>query len=224
MKKAIAMLSLAALALTATTTFADTESKDHGNAALRVRADGMFDHGLHLGWLKHDKHLDDLKDVNSTHFVVTGTVASTTSGSITVNVKKQINATVDNSQATVNVTSDTKITREKDQSMALADLKAGDQLVITGNVSGTTMTASRIHLIAVRGKAYGQVTATTSNSITIKNAVTGVSSTFTTSADTKVSVNGESQTTADIQVGDKGFVKFKSEVSGLFAKFIALFR
>lgn len=219
MKKAIAILSLAALALTSTA-FAQDNNKDHQNKDNR---------GWHLGIFNKLEHFEDRTDkadkkVDATRFVLTGSVVATTSASITVNVKSQVHATVVNNQATVAVTADTKIARDKDQAAALASLKAGDQIVITGTLSGTTMTASKIHLIAVRGKAYGEVTAKTDTSITVKNAVTGVSQIFTTSGDTKVIVNGEAKTTADVQVGDKGFVKFKSDVSGLFAKFVALFR
>ena len=74
------------------------------------------------------------------------------------------------------------------------------------------------------GKAFGEVTAKTDTSITVKNNVTGATTTFTTDADTQVKINGETQTLADVQVGDRGFVKFKTQVSGFLAKMINLFR
>ncbi len=218
MKKFLTVFSIAALLLTSTVAFAD--DGDHA---------GLFgwnheNMGLHLGIFK--------QNLDSSKFIIVGTVSAMTSDSITVNVQKQVNTQVAvNSQATVAVNSSTKLgdgNNDDDDSFTLSSLKAGDRVVIVGSVSGSTLTATNIRLLSEKEKqkavVFGQVTAVTPTSVTITNAKTGVSQTLTTNSDTKVMVDGQAATTSDIQVGDRGFVRFKNDVSGMFAKLIALFR
>lgn len=226
MKKYIAILSLAALALTATTAFAHENEGEEGlglKTKLEAQAEGKVikGPGLHLGWFKH---LD--ADVDESRFVLAGTVTGKTATTLTVTVKGEVHASsvIGNNQATVTVASDAKIVADKNKTIALADIQTGSQVVISGTISGSTLTANKVHVILPRGKAFGEVTAKTDTSITVKNNVTGVSQTFTTNGDTKVNIDGEAKTTVDIQVGDRGFVKFRTEISGVIAKFIALFR
>jgi hypothetical protein len=225
MKKVFAIFTIAAIALSviATPAFAKEGKNKH---------DDREDRGLRLGKimsefkgelkLHDDKHNNDLA---SNQFILMGTVGSTTSGSIVVNVKGSVHVpTLTNNLATINVDSNTKFLANKNQTVTLAEIKVGQQVVIKGTVSGSTLTATMVHIMFPKGKAYGEVTAKTDTSITIKNSVTGTTQTFTTNSDTEVKVNSESKTITDVQVGDKGFVKFKATLSGMVAKVINLFR
>ncbi len=164
-------------------------------------------------------------DKISDQFSLTGTVGSTTSGSIVVNITSSRNVpAMTNNIVTVNVNGDTKYKADKHETVTLADIKAGQKVMITGSVNGSTLTAKSVQVKLPQGKVYGEVTAKTATSVTVKNSVTGVTQTINTDADTKVNINGEVKTVADVQVGDKGFVKFKTKLSGMFAKVVNLFR
>ena len=222
MKKILAMFAVAAISLSlATPVFAkngNSDKNEKNNRSFRVNEIFSKFKGEFKGKVEN-------KNFDASQFLLSGTVGSTTSGSIVVNVKGSIHVpTLTNNLATVNVDANTKYTAEKNQTVTLADVKAGQQIVVKGTVSGTTLTAQMVHIMLPKGKAYGEVTAKTATSITVKNSVTGTTQTFTTDPDTNVKINGETKTTADVQVGDKGFVKFKTKISGMFAKVVNLFR
>ena len=227
MKKIVALLSIAAIAITMTASPA-LAKEENGN-----KGEKNDDRGLHLGKILREfrdeandrrKDHDHDDDLAASQFLLTGTVGSTTSGSIVINVKASIHVpTLTANLATVNVDANTKYTAEK-LAVTLADVKPGMQVMVTGTVSGTTLTAQKVHIMFPKGKAYGEVTAKTDTSITVKNTVTGTTQTFTTDADTKVNINGEAKVATDINIGDKGVVKFKTRLAGLFAKVINLFR
>jgi hypothetical protein len=221
MKKTYAVLSVAAIALslTATPALAKGHGHDDNNGKHLGDVFGRFDSLI--------KKSDDDKGhgLASDQFVLTGTVGSATTGSIVITVKGSVNVpTLTNNLATVNVDANTKYFADKNQTVTLTDVKAGQQIVVSGTVSGSTLTAKNVRIIFPKGKVYGEVTAKTDTSITIKNNVTGTTQTFTTDANTKVNIDGEAKTQTDVKVGDKGFVKFKTTLSGMVAKVINLFR
>jgi hypothetical protein len=233
MKKYIAALSIAALALTTTVAFAHDNNNDHDADHEGVEVhEGLEAHGtVEASFQGEGLHLGILKHFDQNRFVLIGTIASVGSNSVTVNVQNSVNANVTNGQGTVATNSSTKVTAkgDEDNNLTLASLKAGDRVVVSGSVSGSVLTAIRIRVFGNKkneqpNKAFGSVTAKTADSITVTNSLTGVSQTFMTNGDTKVNINGEVKTLADVQVGDRGWVKFKTEVSALIAKFIALFR
>lgn len=207
MKKVIAYFAIATLALTATVGLAAAhENEDH--ASLKVAEVG----GLRLGLSK---------------FQVFGTVASATSSSVVLNAKggKHLPDLAVNGQVTVVISGDTKIMGNDETVLTWADLKAGDKVVVSGSIDGSVLAAKRIRDVSQpKVKASGEITAISGNFVTITNGLTGVSQTVTTNDDTKVMINGESKTVADIQVGDSGWVKFKNEAGVLIAKFFNLFR
>lgn len=216
MKKAIVAFSIAAIAL--------------GAALPAIAHDGgedRNDRGLRLG-VKLESILENHLDNN--HFMLMGTVSSKTSGSLVVTVKTSANVpTLTNSLATVNVNSETKFTSNNKVS-ALADVKVGDKAIVIGTVNGTILTATSVHINVDKRsehraqRAMGEVTAKTSDSITIKNSLTNTTQTVTVDDDTKVRINGETKTLADVQVGDSGWVKFKVQAGVMIAKIINLFR
>lgn len=235
------MLSIAALALTVTTTaFAEDNGQDDQNEALDQHMESHMglgasmqdlfhhgehdDNGLHLGQLK--------QNLSSSQFIVVGTVASTTDSSVTVNVQKQVNVSgIANGQVTVLVNSSTVLgdsqkDNDDDDSFTLSSLKPGDRVLVQGSISGSTLTATSIRLLQMKKSnvVFGSVSAVTPTSVTITNAKTGTSQTITTNSDTKVMVNGTAATTSDIQVGDHGFVRIVNDVTGFIAKLIAIFR
>jgi hypothetical protein len=174
---------------------------------------------------------------DDSRFVVTGTVNVVNASSVEINAtqnkggffgwfhwgKNKSNNSGLTGAVTINTNSDTKITQDKD-TIALNQIAKNDIIVVTGTkTDDDTLLASAIR-IQTRGAIAGQVTAKTDNSVTIKNNVTGETKTVATDDDSKISINGEEKAVADIEVGDRGFVKFKKTVDGLVAKFIGLFR
>ncbi len=128
------------------------------------------------------------------------------------------------SSIVVKVNADTKYTQEKNTAITLADITVGSTVNIKGNYDNSTFTASKVKVVFPHGKIMGTVTAKTDTSVTVKNTVTGETKTVTVDADSKVEINGETKAIADVQVGDKGVVKFKNKVGTLVAKVINLFR
>lgn len=125
----------------------------------------------------------------------------------------------------VKVNADTKYSsQDKNATITLANIAVGNTVRIKGNYANSVFTGSSVKVVYPSGKAMGTVTAKTADSVTIKNTVTGDTKTVTVDADSKVMINGEDKAIADIQVGDKGVVKFKNKVGTLVAKVINLFR
>jgi len=166
-----------------------------------------------------------VEGVHQNRFMVKGTVASVGTGSLVVTATKSENVpNMTNNQATVVVNASTKITGDKNDNFTLSNIMAGDQVIVHGTVTGTTLTATNINLKSVKKVAYGKVTAKTDTSVTITNTVTGTSQTVPVSTDTKVTINGETKTATDIAVGDSGWVKFKTRAGVIVTKIINLFR
>ncbi|MBI4049369.1 MAG: hypothetical protein HY395_00935 [Candidatus Doudnabacteria bacterium] len=207
MKKLVSILSIAAVALTATVAFAN---------------EGMISASAHFGFpAKMQLGLDK--------FVAVGTVAAESSGSLILNVQAGAHLNnVSDGQITVASNADTQTAGSVD---------VGDKVIVRGEIQDNgSLEADSVRVIGeangkaeaeVRAKkpvAFGEVTAVTDNSVTIKNNVTGETKTLTTNDDTKVMVNGEAKTTSDIQVGDRGLVKFKAMLDTFVATMIRLFR
>jgi hypothetical protein len=219
MKKYIVAFSIAAIAATAALpalAHDGGENENRQGAKLGVRLDHFLD-----------------ANPDNSKFVVLGTVSSKTSGSLVITVKTTANVpNLVNSLATVNVNSDTKFTSNNKVS-TLADIVVGNKVIAIGTVSGSTLTATSVHInvdkkteeqARKKAKAFGEVTAKTDTSITIKNSLTNTTQTLTVDEDTKVKINGEVKTMADVQVGDSGWVKFKTSAGVMIAKIINLFR
>ena len=218
MKKQIAILSLAGLALVATPAFAKEKGEHRG------MSEGL---GLHLG-------IKNFLRAGNPQFVVVGTVDTVTTDMLTVKVKADANVSnVTNGEVSIKTDANTKIMKAG-QAIQLSDLKSGDNVVAVGT-AGTDLTASMVKVASAdnddqkpvekkSNKAIGQVTAVTDNSVTIKNSLTGVTQTITTDANTKVNIDGQSKAVSDVQVGDSGWIRFKTMGTTLVAKFIHLFR
>lgn len=219
MRKIIAILSLAALMLTGTAVFAD-DGEIKGEA--RVKAEE-----------KLAPVVKDFVKSNRDHnrFVLNGTVNAVGSASITIDVTRK-NHRRDvlplifplPGPVVVAVDSDTKITLNDKTEIRLADIQVGNRVHVKGETKNGGLVANHIMVINKPEKVFGEVTAKTDTSVTVKNNVTNTEKTITVNPDTKVTINGETKTTADIQVGDKGVVKFKAMVDSLVASVIRLFR
>ena len=188
---------------------------------------------------------------NKENFVVIGTLKTKGTNSITVTLKAGQKLGLANQDLLIGVNSDTKYDLIGDVD-TFAGLVVGSTVKVTGKMEITVqnslgadvnnlttsvkLTASEVKNVAAdnaqkevkKQKAVGEITAKTDTSITIKNNVTGETKTITTTPETKVQINGETKTAADIKVGDKGWVKFKTTVSNsvstMVAKFVNLFR
>lgn len=214
MKKTIAGLALAALALAATPGLVSAHGDNEGKGV-----------GKYFGGIF--KRFD--RKVPATAFVISGTVVSTGSNTLVLNVQASANIpNLANSQATVATDANTKVTGQKKTTLALADVKAGDRVEINGNVSGTTLTAANIRDLGPVPPApvttSGKVTAVSATSITLQNGLANTSQTFTMDTNTKVTINGTAKTVADIQVGDAGMIKSKTAANIFTSKIITLFR
>jgi hypothetical protein len=224
MRKTIAMLSLTALMFTASVAFADDNGKDGVESDIkteaRIKAEGNAK--LRLGGL-----VDILKSRGEDKFTLNGTVNTVGVGSLIVNVQggAHIRPMVSNGVVVVAVDADTKITTNGKTEISLVDIKVGDKVMIRGEIQdNNALEADHIMVVIRPEKVFGEVTAKTDTSITVKNNVTGVEKILTVNPDTKVSINGEAKTSADIQVGDKGVVKFKAMLDSFVATMIRLFR
>src|SRR5690606_3310748 len=119
---------------------------------------------------------------------------------------------------------DTKYRSGRDN-MTLADIAIGAKVMASGQLQNSVYTAAMVHVMPVRQpKVMGEITAVTDTSVTVKNNITGEEKMVALEPDTKVKINGEVATAADIEVGDKGWVKLKNNVNVVVAKFISLFR
>jgi len=207
MKKFISILSIVALLSGVNIAAANSHNKDDDNQ-FRIQSKTQAESRIKIGWPKFD-----WKRSNVNQFVVLGTVIAKTDTSITVDGEAH-NRKIDNGVLTAIVNAETTAT-----------VAVGNRVLIKGVVEGSVYTAKMVHVLPQRqSKFAGEVTAVTDTSVTIKNNVTGEEKVVTVEPETKVSLNGEVATTADIQVGDKGWVKFKTGVDAVIAKFISLFR
>src|SRR5581483_9071493 len=170
----------------------------------------------------------------ATEFVVVGKVNSVGTNSFVVDATGVLHvANMTNGQVTVKVDANTKFTGT-DNASSISATSVGKSVLVVGNVTGSDLLATKVNVGFTKQEmkqekkaktvAVGEVTAVSANSITIKNNVTGDTKTITTDTDTKVNVDGVSKTVADVQVGDKGWVKFKTVGTTLVAKFVHLFR
>jgi hypothetical protein len=222
MKKMIAMFSLAALLLTATTVFAQGDEEKSFKTDLKAEFKGEAELKGKRGIVS--KLLD--RAAHNDRFVILGSVVSTGTTSLVVDVQRDNHPREISGNVTIAVSADTKMEG------TLADLKAGQKVLIKGQVKDSGLVALSIRAVGedeVKPKlhksvAVGSVTAKTDTSVTLKNSITGTEKTVTVDPDTKVVINGEVATAADIQVGDKGIVKFKVMVDTVVAKIIRLFR
>lgn len=221
MKRIFSYLTIAALALAITPTFAFAHDNMDGNAHLGF--------GAKIAAFVHQVKDTDTDNDGQNRFGINGTVVSSTVTSLTVNVQNKHSednpVVLTNGQAIVVVNSDTKIMGKGKVVLAITDLAVGDRVGISGSVSGSVLTAVAIRDMGqLPMKAFGKVTAVNSSSVTLLNSLTGTSQTVAVNGDTKVTIDGESKTVSDISVGDVGWVKFKSIAGAFIASMIHLFR
>lgn len=172
-------------------------------------------------------------ELSATQFVVVGAVDSATTTSLLIKqTAAMLVPTITNGMVVVKIDGNTKITSNGKEAATIADLVKGINVVVTGSISGADLLATKIGIAKTiekvekkeKQKAAGKVTAKTDTSVTITNGLTNEAKTITTDADTKVVINGEVKALSDIQVGDSGWVKFKTVGSNLVAKVFRLFR
>jgi len=214
MKKQIFAASLAGLMLAAAPVFAHGKDEQKGMGGFM---------GLHLGWFENK---------NNSQFMVMGTISSIGSGNVVITSQSTFNVpNVSNSNVTVKTDSNTKVAQSNDKKTALklSDLAVGEKVFVTGSVSGSDALAKTILVVEPKksdkdNKALGKVTAIAGNSITVTNTVTGTTKVVTSDANTQVKIDGVTKSVSDIQVGDSGWVKFKTVGTTIIAKIFNLFR
>ncbi len=213
MKKSVAFLSLFVLLASA-----NLAQADQGRGENNVRANIMAK--TKIG----GRHAPKVRVLEQSQFIVMGTVKSV-SGSQFVITLKPVHRRFGNLEGdlTIKTTAETKISMIGDATM-MTEFSPGALVIVKGERSGSEFVADWVQVKGERKRIAGEVTAKTDDSVTIKNNVTGVVTTVAIDDNTKVSVNGEAKTFADVQVGDKGFVKIKAVLGSVVAKFMTLFR
>jgi hypothetical protein len=238
MKKTLAVLSLVALLFVAGGTALASEGKDGnargGDSDGKIKLFGNV--GLKLGGdrvdaeAKADLRMDLRKHWPENGFAYAGTVKSVSGDSFVLTVKRSVKNEDNGKDITIKTNADTKIMilDPGKKSAAMSDIKAGAIVWAAGKIDGSANLASWVHIKSEQSgekkKIMGEVTAKTDTSITIKNNISGQTTTVPVNDGTKISVNGEAKTMADVQVGDKGVVKFKTVLNVMIARFIHLFR
>ena len=208
------------MVLAATPVLANNNHNDDGNRG-KVRATANFKARLGNIFNKHEKRIP------ADRFSIVGTVTATAAESITLTVEETVraNALVKGQSATVGVNSETKFFIHKEGPVTFADIKVGDRVVASGKLEASVYLATHVWDLGIPAKkTYGKVTAKTDTSVTIQNNQTGTTQTFMVDGDTKIAINGEAKTIADVTVGDAGMVKSKSNGTSLWAKIVMLFR
>lgn len=198
---------------------AHNDSNNSGKASFSLRADTNM--GLHLGELFHkggdnDNDNDDQGKQHATStpaannngvFVVAGTVSAVNGSSLTLMAKNGTTYTVNGTDATV--------TNNANASASFSSIRVGDQLVVRGTLSGSTITAdkvadgglaSRTFLSALGLQAGGTVTSVNGSTLTIKPYGTKATTTITTDASTIYRLNGNTASSSALTVGSKVFV------------------
>jgi hypothetical protein len=205
MKKTVASLSLAAVLLSANAAMAHEKTL--------VNMDKRSDLGVKVRTWEEGKFvaMGKIKSISGSSFV------------ITVDHFTKQNTSASAKEMTIKTDADTKISMLGDAT-SVANLKVGYMVVVKGEKDGLNYMADWVQVKGERKHVAGEVTAKSSTSITIKNNVTGVSTTVPVNQETKISINGEDKTITDVQVGDKGFVKIKATLNAMVAKMIKLFR
>jgi hypothetical protein len=225
MRKTLALLSVAALLLTATTAFA-SEGKIKTDLRLKAGLSDRLDMRLDASAEAKPRLGERLQKFDRENtFVYAGTVKSVSGDSFVLTAKHGFRNNDDGStqDVTIKTNADTKITMLGAAS-TMASLKAGQTVWTMGKTDASANVASWVHIKAEKKKIMGEVTAKTDTSITLKNNVSGQTTTVPFNDDTKVSINGEAKTMADVQVGDKGKVKLNVVLDVMVAKFVHLFR
>jgi hypothetical protein len=168
--------------------------------------------------------------------VVKGTVKSKNSDSITLTIDNRVHPRWEilgkekkllederiSGELVVKLNSDTKFHKDKNE-IGADQVAVGDNIMVIGKRDGATFVANHVFVMQPKSRSFGEVTAKTDNTVTIKNNATGESKTVELNPETQISINGEAKTAADIQVGDKGFVKYRV-AADLVAKVVKLFR
>lgn len=236
MKKTLAVLCFAVLAFASAGTALAFEGRDRGgNSEGKLELFGDASLRLGEGHASVDTRVDAeaklelRKHWPENGFVYSGIVKSVSGDSFVMTVDHSVKNENNGKDITIKTNSNTKIMVLGDgkQSGAFADIKVGATVWAAGKIDGSVNTASWVHVKgekAQKRKVVGEVTAKTDSSITIKNNVSGQTTTVPVNDDTKVAINGEAKTMADVQVGDKGMVKIKTVLNVAVAKFVHLFR
>lgn len=227
MKKSLILATILGLAMVTNVAFAHNEEgrendnrKEKSGEGISIRANVSDDLNVKLkDQRKVEKKVGLLIDENN--FVLMGEVNNVTWPILNVEVKR----TRKDSRETISVLTNfsTKFS-SGDQTIALSDIKTDVRVLIKGQKNGDVFTATTVMVMPTKMKAFGEVVSKTDTSVTIKNSTTGQIQTVQVQPETKVIINGETKTSTDIKIGDKGFIKFKATFNIFVAKIVNLFR
>jgi hypothetical protein len=235
MKKTLTGLLLVSLLfVTAGTALASDGNSRGGNSEGKAKLFGNLD--LNLGGSKANAEAKaDLKmDLHrywpENGFIYAGTIKSVSGDSFVLTINHSVKNEANGQDVTIKTNADTKIMilGPGNKSAVVSDIKVGATAWVAGKNEGSVNMASWVHVKSQqtgnKKKVTGEVTAKTNTSITIKNNVSGQTTTVPVNDETKVQINGEAKTMADVQMGDKGVIKLKSVLNVMTAKFVHLFR
>lgn len=203
-------------------------SANEGSVHVNASVKGDTNPGLHLGSWLHFGTDTGKSDMNKNHeakdgdndrddrdgdkhhstttpegkTVVAGTVTSVSGSTITLQTKNGAVYSVNASGAVVFTSKDTAVT--------VADVRAGDTIVVRGTATGQTIMAekivdgalvSRVFLSALGVAGGGVITAVNGSTFTVKPFGTAATTTVTMDASTAYKINGQATTSSALSVG-----------------------
>jgi|GEM_PF-4613716 len=235
-KKALGALAVAAIMMTASVAMAGniTEDVNTGKHRRDFYEETMPERssGIPHRWFRdadNTKHDDKHPEISEHKFVVFGEVRSTSSSVMVVHTndvgdgRKGSRNVGENENVTIRLNSDTKFHLKGGEADS-GDIEDGMKVMVTGRKDGDTLTAKRVRVMSDKKAVYGEVTAVSDDSVTIKDARTGETQTISLDSGAKVVVNGDKSSIDEIEVGDKGFVKVKSILGDIWGKVVRIFR
>ena len=168
-----------------------------GNDSKRDAAESGKKTGLRISDdSKHDD--DDSRRGGVPGFFYKGAVTAVSTTGFTMTDSAKMASVVDTTTA--------KLVRVPRATIALADIKVGDSVWITGTKTGTNISASVVYVMAATvkpAKAKGTVTAVSGSTVTVQTKQ-GTAVTVQTTADTQVQkADGTTGAVSDVQVGSK---------------------
>lgn len=162
---------------------------------------------LHLNSkLNHDGGKNNRNANDKSIVTIPGTVSAIRGSTLTLTGRNGTIYTIDTVSTTIS---------NRDTAITLGDITVGDMLVVKGTLSGSVITAAKIHdtsfakrafISAIGATGAGVVTSVTGSTFTMTPYATEGTTTVTTNASTIYKVNGVATTSSALQVDSRAII------------------
>jgi hypothetical protein len=240
MKNTIAVLTVVGLMVVALPTSAavgfnlDTDAKAGVKTRLldRAQVDADFEARGEFKSRMHNNMHKFMGRRDHRPFMVMGQVKTVSADQLVIEVVNGMRGQADvGEEIVVKIDSETRIVMNGEE-LSGDELSAlvGQNVLIKarytkdGEGELETEPAQMVIVTGQKQRVFGEITAVSDESITVKNSRTGESQIIELNSDTKIKINGENSEAGDIQEGDKVMVKIKATVDSWIAKAISIFR